>query len=316
MHSVLQDTALSEAGEGPPARLHVNHRVVSVDHEAGTVKFENGVTVTADLIIGSDGIRSAVRPAIGIKADITPAPLAAYRANVYTKECEKLGLVNLAASNGIDYWGGFPDGKRSQYYKIVLSGCRSGEVLSFYLFMPQDKSPQRKEGFRFEEVPIEELTEPYHDLDPRVVDLIRHSFDRMPWRLYVHKEYDYWSIGKATLSGDAAHPMLPNQSQGAVQAIEDAAALYIIFGKEHGYTRDVEAGLKLYERIRKPRATRVQAASIRATEDINERIGFSSTPYSQQKHQDKDDVLTIDEMNLYDMRADVNMHKEDFPIRS
>ena len=211
-------------------------------------------------------------------------------------------MVNLTAANGIDYWGGHPMEKRSQYYKIVLSGCRNGDILSFYLFMPQDKSPQRKEGFRFEEVPVEELTVPYHDLDSRVVDLIKHSFDRMPWRLYLHKEYAYWSRGKVTLTGDAAHPMLPNQSQGAVQAIEDAAALGIIFSKDYNYTRDVASGLQLYEKIRKPRATRVQDASIRATEDINERIGFSSTPYSQGKHA-QTGVLTVDEMNLVRIAA-------------
>jgi salicylate hydroxylase len=231
------------------------------------------------------------------RADITPAPLAAYRCNIYAKTVDDLGLENLTASNGIDYWGGFKDGDRSQYFKIVLSGCRSGEILSFYLFMPQELSPQRSEGFRFEEVPVEELTIPYHDLDKRVVDLIANSFDRMPWRLYLHKEYPYWSKGKVTLTGDAAHPMLPNQSQGAVQALEDAAALGIIFSKKYGYTNDVASGLRLYEHIRKPRATRVQEASIRATEDINERIGFSSTPYSQTKHANTG-VLTIDEMNL------------------
>jgi salicylate hydroxylase len=236
------------------------------------------------------------------RADISPAPLAAYRCNIHASKVEELGLVNLTAKNGIDYWGGHPmvgsNGEpRSQYFKIVLSGCRSGEILSFYLFMPQELSPQRKEGFRFEEVPVEELTVPYHDLDSRVTDLIKHSFDRMPWRLYLHKEYPYWSKGRVTLSGDAAHPMLPNQSQGAVQAIEDAAALGIIFSKRYAYTSDIPSGLRLYEKIRKPRATRVQAASIRATEDINERIGFSSTPYSQGKHASTG-VLTIDEMNL------------------
>ena len=39
----------------------------SVDERAGTVTFENGKVVKADLILGSDGIRSAVRPAIGIE---------------------------------------------------------------------------------------------------------------------------------------------------------------------------------------------------------------------------------------------------------
>lgn len=59
-------------------------------------------------------------------------------------------------------------------------------------------------------------------------------------------------------------------------AIEDAAALGIIFSKEYGFTQDVKAGLEMYQKIRKPRATRVQAASARATENLNERIGFSS----------------------------------------
>ena len=82
--------------------------------------------------------------------------------------------------------------------------------------------------------------------------------------------------------GDAAHPMcvasqcyqstlsvcrLPNQSQGAVQAIEDAACLGILFSDKYPqYSNDVAAGLRMYERIRKPRATRVQTASRLATE--------------------------------------------------
>jgi salicylate hydroxylase len=74
--------------------------------------------------------------------------------------------------------------------------------------------------------------------------------------------------------------MMPHQSQGACQAIEDAAALGIIFSKTYHYTHDVPAGLAMYETIRKPRATRVQTASARATENLNERIGFTSlTPH-------------------------------------
>ena len=90
----------------------------------------------------------------------------------------------------------------------------------------------------------------------------------------------HWSKGKACILGDAAHPMMPHQSQGACQAIEDAAALGIIFSSKYQFTRDVEAGLALYQNIRKPRATRVQTASARATENLNERMGFTSlTPH-------------------------------------
>jgi len=86
--------------------------------------------------------------------------------------------------------------------------------------------------------------------------------------------------------------------RGAVQAMEDAAALGIVFSSRYRYDRDVEAGLKLYERVRKPRATRVQQASLRATENINERIGFSTQPYTQGKLASTG-KLTTDELNLY-----------------
>lgn len=65
--------------------------------------------------------------------------------------------------------------------------------------------------------------------------------------------------------------------RGACQGIEDAAALGVIFSsKYNNYTQNIEEGLKMYEKIRKPRAERVQHRSYLATEDIRERIGFSS----------------------------------------
>lgn len=57
-------------------------------------------------------------------------------------------------------------------------------------------------------------------------------------------------------------------------AIEDAACLGIVFGKKH-FAGEVSSALKLYEHTRKHRATRVQAASARAAENIHERIGAS-----------------------------------------
>lgn len=56
-------------------------------------------------------------------------------------------------------------------------------------------------------------------------------------------------------------------------AIEDAACLGLVFSKEH-FRGDIREALEVYEKIRKPRATRVQAASQRARENIYERIGI------------------------------------------
>jgi salicylate hydroxylase len=92
--------------------------------------------------------------------------------------------------------------------------------------------------------------------------------------------------------------MLPDQSQGACQAIEDAAALGIIFGRSYQYTNDIRSGLQLYEEVRKPRASKVQAASARARENISERIGFSSQKNSRwYAVAEEDQKLTIEEIN-------------------
>lgn len=67
--------------------------------------------------------------------------------------------------------------------------------------------------------------------------------------------------------------MMPDQSQGACQAIEDAAALGLVFGKDH-FQGDIREALAIFEEVRRPRASKVQAASARARENISERIGM------------------------------------------
>lgn len=66
--------------------------------------------------------------------------------------------------------------------------------------------------------------------------------------------------------------MMPHQSQGACMAIEDAAALGILFNKDN-FTGDIAETLAIYDEIRLPRATKVQSAAAKAAYNINERIG-------------------------------------------
>ena len=58
--------------------------------------------------------------------------------------------------------------------------------------MPTEYAEQHtSEGFTFKEVDVDEiLVGAYADkLEKNVVDLLKNSIDRMPWRLYVHDEY-------------------------------------------------------------------------------------------------------------------------------
>ncbi|KAI9053229.1 hypothetical protein LZ554_002196 [Drepanopeziza brunnea f. sp. 'monogermtubi'] len=302
MHAMLMDSATASKYPGTPAVLKVNHRASEIDHEAGTITFENGVQATHDLIIGADGIGSQVRRTIGIVPDRKQSTSHCYHCIIATEDVKRLGLHDFTPNEAIEFWGG------QDINKIVFSPCREGELHSFYCFFPASMAGNPGEGWSHS-ISTEELMQPFSTLDPDLQALFRNSTDIKPWRLFVHQPYPHWQKGKTCILGDAAHPMMPDQSQGACMAIEDAGALGIIFSDSYsfaGSAEDIKKGLQIYEQVRKPRATRVQAASARARENINERIGFSSnTDKPGYQVTNESEKLTIEEMNQYDMCADV-----------
>jgi salicylate hydroxylase len=302
MHAMLMDAALGESYEGIPAVLKVNHRAMEINHQTGIITFENSVQAKHDLIVGADGIGSQVRRTLGIIPDRKQSTSHCLHCIIATEDIKKLGLHDYSPNEAIEYWGG------QGIDKIVFSPCREGELHSFYCFFPTSLSKNPGEGWSHE-VSVEELLEPFGTLDLDLLALFKNSKDIKPWRLFVHQPYPIWQSGATCIMGDAAHPMLPDQSQGACQAIEDAAALGIIFSRGYAFANsadDISKGLQLYEQVRKPRASRVQEASARARENITERIGFSSNISNPMyKVADEKQKLTIEEMNEYDMYIDV-----------
>lgn len=303
MHEMLMDSAVGTSHDGPAGTLKVNHKCVEIDHEAGIVTFGNGATAKHDLIIGADGAGSSVRKTIGIIPDRKQSTSHCYHCIIHTEDVRRLGFMDISPNSAIEFWGG--DGIE----KIVFSPCRDGEVQSFYCFFPIEKAASPGEGWSLK-ISMEEFLNPFEaTLDPELIKIFKNSEDIKPWRLFVHQPYTHWQKGRTCIMGDAAHPMMPDQSQGACQSLEDAAAIGIIFSPKYdfaGSKEDIERGLKLYEQVRKPRATKVQDASARARVNINERIGFSSNTKSKgYKVADENAKLTIEEMNEYDMYVDI-----------
>ncbi|CAI7588912.1 unnamed protein product [Penicillium pancosmium] len=288
IHKELIKSAFEEPGEGPACVLKVNHKAVEVSAEDGKIKFENGVETTADIIVAADGIRSATRELIGITPEFEMSTSCCYRCIIGADRLRSLGLDDYISNEAIEYWGGYG------INKIVMSPCSNGEVVSCYCFYPASFNNLREDGWDIGATP-EQLVQTFPDLDPRMKKLMLNAEDIKMWRLYRHQPYPFWAKGKVCLLGDAAHPMMPDQSQGSCMAFEDAGALGIVFNKNFRETYSTAEGLALYEKLRKPRATRVQEASFRAREDLSERIGWSSSS-------DRPGKLTIEEVCGYNMR--------------
>jgi salicylate hydroxylase len=288
MHQALIKTVTQKEGAGVPCEIIINHLATAVDTVNGRITFENGNTVQAELIIAADGIRSRMRKAIGVTAKFQGSTSCCYRCIISADKLREIGLDEFVTNEAIEFWGGFG------IDKIVMSACHSGDVISCYCFYPTAHNGLDKDGWNIGATP-QELIDTFPDLDERVKLLFSHAEDIKMWRLYIHEEYPYWVKGRVGLMGDAAHPSLPDQSQGFCQAVEDAAALSLAFSEQY-FKGDVEEGLKRYENTRKERATRVQTASAKARTDLNERIGWSTGA-------EKSGKLTIEEVCGYDMEA-------------
>ncbi len=76
--------------------------------------------------------------------------------------------------------------------------------------------------------------------------LLRDAESVLEYPMVDREPLPFWTQGRVTLLGDAAHPMYPRGSNGAGQAILDARTLAGCLRRE----RDVPAALKAYEAAR------------------------------------------------------------------
>jgi salicylate hydroxylase len=90
-----------------------------------------------------------------------------------------------------------------------------------------------------------------------VAAILAQASDCYRWALHDRDPMASWSAGRATLLGDACHPMLPFLAQGAVMAIEDGWVLAQCLASG----TDPAQALLDYEAARKPRTARVQMAA-------------------------------------------------------
>jgi salicylate hydroxylase len=227
-----------------PDALHLGRRVVSYSQDEGSVTahLQDGASVRGDLLVGADGIHSAIRAQM-IGPD-TPrfTGHVAWRAVVPVSE-----LGADAPPESACVWVG---GRRH----AVTYRLRRGSLANLVAVV-ESKTPETESwtatGAR------DQALKDFKRWSP----VIRAILEKAPvlnrWALYDRLPLETWSDGRVVLMGDACHPMLPFLAQGAVMAIEDAYVLAQLVMR----TPELRAALKSYEAQRKPRTSRVQAGA-------------------------------------------------------
>jgi salicylate hydroxylase len=193
-------------------------------------------------VIGADGIRSVAQREIGLQSRPTSEGIMAYRGLIPT---ERLSWASELKNPSL--WLG--SGRSFLLYPVAR-----GRLINMVAFVPTDTDSEESWSAPGD---LKALAAEYAGWDQHVLDTIYSLEETFRWGIYDRAPLPYWSTGRITLMGDAAHPMVPHVGQGAGQSIEDGFSLAVLL---EGCTNKGVAGrLKLYETIRLERTSKVQA---------------------------------------------------------
>src|SRR5262249_25777796 len=102
---------------------------------------------------------------------------------------------------------------------------------------------------------VDELLAGYAGWNEALVGMLGAVPECFKWGIRDRDPLPHCTVGRVTLLGDAAHPMMPRLAQGAAITLEDACALARNLACHRD---DLAAGLAAYDAERVPRASRVQ----------------------------------------------------------
>ncbi len=248
---MLFETVRQRLGEDA---VVLDHKCTGFEQTDDTVtaNFESVATgsplpsVTGDVLIGCDGIHSAIRK------------------QLYPQE-------GRARYSGINMWRGatvwqpmlsgatmvragwLQDGKLVIYpIKDNVDG-KGGQLINWVAELEAPYNEERSWGTRGN---LNDFIGAFEDWNFDWLDvpaLLRSTKDIFEYPMVDQDPLERWTFGRVTLLGDAAHPMVPRGSNGAGQAILDGPALR----KSLEASENMTSALTAYEEVRRPATTAV-----------------------------------------------------------
>jgi 2-polyprenyl-6-methoxyphenol hydroxylase-like FAD-dependent oxidoreductase len=220
--------------------LEAAREVVEIEDagESARARFADGSALSAELLIGADGLHSRVR---GLLSDDLPVAdgMVAFRGTIPMERMSRhAGLDNVVMWVGPQlHFVQYPVRRAELYNQVAVF-----------------RSPSYVPGAA-EWGTAEELDAQYAQTCEYVRGCIKLMWRDRRWPMFDRKPIERWARNRIVLMGDAAHPMYQYIAQGACQAIEDALALA---QQVAARPQDIPAALHAYEAARVLRTARVQ----------------------------------------------------------
>ncbi|UIN30985.1 FAD-dependent monooxygenase [Microbacterium binotii] len=196
------------AAESHGARAHFGHRITGLtQNEEGVELVVDGKSVGAfDLLVGADGLHSAVREMIGIRVSPEQTGMGIWRAFVsLPPEVERTEL----------YYGG-------PMYIAGYTPTGDDAMYAFLVEAAQDRSQVSPEEAR--RIMVEQSRAYDGPWNHIRADIEAGAAANYTW-FTRHLVEAPWNRGRVVVIGDAAHSCPPTIAQGAAQGLEDAAVL-------------------------------------------------------------------------------------------
>jgi salicylate hydroxylase len=237
LHNALIDACKAE----PLVTTHTSQSVTGFEDTGDGVRVstEGGETYEGAALIGADGLWSKVRAEIVGDGAPRVSGHIAYRAVLKTEE-----VPDHIRQDNVVLWAG----PRTH---LVHYPLHRGEIYNLVAVFHSDRY---EEGWDSYGDP-DELRRRFAGEHEDVLTMLDKIESWRMWVLCDREPVKDWSKGRATLLGDAAHPMLQYLAQGACMAIEDGVCLAT---RVDANGDDFETAFKEYQGLRYLRTARVQ----------------------------------------------------------
>ncbi|KUJ11310.1 FAD/NAD(P)-binding domain-containing protein [Mollisia scopiformis] len=243
----------------PRESIHLGKRVEGVDvlRNGVNVRFKDGTEVGTDILIGADGLRSAVRQYFVPDFKLLWSGWTAYRTCFDASLTESIPDL---PEDSTHWWC-----QKTSFFSSKL-GKNSYTVVGGIHTDPDDPNAQLKYAEWDEKASVQAFRDLFADWNPIVKALTEVTPSvRLYPNLSCATTLDSWIFdNRVVLIGDAAHAHGGAHATGGSLAIDDAYALSLalfssfpVNSTETPSLDQITAAMKLYEKTRKPHAERL-----------------------------------------------------------